>query len=100
MPFFIPIMIAATLASMIPSVLPQKAERAQEVINSDGKNYYRRQTWRTGNRTGTQSHFDHSKQDPYSRINLNPQHGINIKKILLYVGLALGAIVLIKVIKK
>ena len=44
MPFFIPIMIAATVASMIPSFLPHNEKQAERVITQDGRNYYNRQT--------------------------------------------------------
>jgi hypothetical protein len=105
MPFFIPIMIAATVASMIPSFLPQGNDhkRAGQVITQDGRNYYNRQTWRTGNQAGTISHSTGRRtKRPYSKIDLDPanaKNGINIPQIALIVGGILGVIVLIKVLK-
>jgi len=95
MPFFIPIMIAATVASMIPSFLPQDEKRAREVINQDGNNYFNRQTWRTGNPAGT-------NRRPYSKIELDPanaKNAINWKQYLLIIGLGLGVIVAIKIVR-
>ena len=103
MPFFIPIMIAATVASMIPSFLPKKEQQAQDVIDQTGSNYFRRQTWRTGNRAGSISHGNHKQSNPYGKIELDPQNaknGINIRKYLLYAGLAVGGIVVLKIITR
>ena len=103
MPFFIPIMIAATVASMIPSFLPHNEKQAERVITQDGRNYYNRQTWRTGNQAGTISHSTGRRtKRPYSKIDLDPanaKNGINIPQIALIVGGILGVIVLIKVLK-
>ena len=104
MPFFIPIMIAATVASMIPSFLPQGEKQADKVITQDGRNYYNRQTWRTGNQAGTISHSTGRRtKRPYSKVDLDPanrKNGMNIPKIALIIGGILGVIVLIKVLKR
>jgi hypothetical protein len=103
MPFFIPIMIAATLASMIPSFLPQEKSQAERVITQDGRNYFNRQTWRTGNQAGTISHSTGRRtKRPYSKVELDPrnaQNGMNIPQIVLIIGGILGVIVLIKVLR-
>jgi|TARA_R110002020_G_scaffold474419_2_gene705708 hypothetical protein len=104
MPFFIPIMIAATVASMIPSFLPSSAtNKAQRVITQDGRNYFNRQTWRTGNPSGSISHSTGRRtRRPYSKVDLDPsnaKNGINIPVIALLIGAGLGIIILIKVIK-
>ena len=104
MPFFIPIMIAATVASMIPSFLPQgnNSKQAERVITQDGRNYYKRQTWRTGNQTGTISHSTGRRGRPYSRVDLDPpnaKNGMNIPQIALIIGAGLGIIILIKVLR-
>ena len=103
MPFFIPIMIAATLASMIPSFLPQEKSQAERVITQDARNYYNRQTWRTGNPTGTISHSTGRRtRRPYSKVEINPrnaQNGTNIPMIFLAIGGILGVIILIKVLR-
>ena len=102
MPFFIPIMIAATVASMIPSFLPHNEKQAERVITQDGRNYYNRQTWRTGNQAGTISHSTGRRGRPYSKVDLDPpnsKNGSNIPQIALIVGGILGVIVLIKVLK-
>ena len=78
-------MIAATVASMIPSFLPKKEQQAQDVIDQTGSNYFRRQTWRTGNRAGSISHGNHKQSNPYGKIELDPQNaknGIWIKSCL------------------
>jgi hypothetical protein len=103
MPFFIPIMIAATLASMIPSFLPQEKSQAERVITQDGRNYYARQTWRTGNRTGTISHSTGRRGRPYSKVELDPpnaKNGMNIPKFILIGGAVVGVIVLFKVLRR
>ena len=95
MPFFIPIMIAATVASMIPSFIPPERKRAQEVIDQTGTNYYRRQTWRTGNPRGT-------SQNPYPKIETDPQNaksGINFMQYLPLLAIGAGALIFIKVIR-
>ena len=102
MPFFIPIMIAATVASMIPSFLPQGEKQADKVITQDGRNYYNRQTWRTGNQTGTISHSTGRRGRPYSKVDLDPanaKNGMNIPQIALIIGGILAVIVIIKVVK-
>jgi hypothetical protein len=104
MPFFIPIMIAATVASMIPSFLPQgERKQAGNVITQDGRNYYNRQTWRTGNPSGSISHSTGRRtKRPYSKVDLDPpnsKNGWNIPTIALLIGAGLGIIVLIKVLR-
>ena len=104
MPFFIPIMIAATVASMIPSFLPQgERKQANRGITQDGRNYFNRQTWRTGNQAGTISHSTGRRtKRPYSKVDLDPanaKNGTNIPKIILIGGGIVGVIVLIKVLK-
>ena len=102
MPFFIPIMIAATVASMIPSFLPHNEKQAERVITQDGRNYYNRQTWRTGNQTGTISHSTGRRGRPYSKVDLDPpnsKNGMNIPQIALIIGGILAVIVIIKVVK-
>ena len=102
MPFFIPIMIAATVASMIPSFLPHNEKQAERVITQDGRNYYNRQTWRTGNQTGTISHSTGRRGRPYSKVALDPanaKNGMNIPQIALIIGGILAVIVIIKVVK-
>ena len=97
MPFFIPIMLAATALSMIPSFIPQpllphEEKRAREVINQNGNNYFNRQGWRTGNPAGT-------SRNPYPNPELDARNGknaVNIQKWILYGGLALVAIIAIK----
>ena len=82
MPFFIPLLIGASLLSIIPSFIPQEEKRAQEVIRQDGNNYFNRQTYRTGNPTGTISHSTGRRtKRPYSKVDLDPanaKNGVNI----------------------
>ena len=97
-------MIAATVASMIPSFLPQGNDhkRAGQVITQDGRNYYNRQTWRTGNQTGTISHSTGRRGRPYSKVDLDPpnsKNGMNIPQVALIIGAILAVIVIIKVVK-
>ena len=103
MPFFIPIMIAATVASMIPSFLPQgERKQADKVITQDGRNYYKRQTWRTGNQAGTISHSTGRRGRPYYKLDLDPpnsKNGSNIPQIALIIGAILAVIVIIKVVR-
>ena len=102
MPFFIPIMIAATVASMIPSFLPHNEKQAARVIPQDGRNYYKRQTWRTGNQAGTISHSTGRRGRPYSKVDLDPpnsKNGSNIPQIALIIGAILAVIVIIKVVR-
>ena len=96
MPFFIPLLIGASLISLIPSFIPQEQQRAQEVIRQDGNNYFNRQTWRTGNPAGTST-------DPYpvtQSSNGNERNPTDIRKYLIYGGLALVAIITIKFLVK
>ena len=104
MPFFIPIMIAATVASMIPSFLPQgERKQAGNVITQDGRNYYNRQTWRTGNPSGSISHSTGRRtRRPYSKVDLDPpnsKNGMNIPQVALIIGAILAVIVIIKVVR-
>ena len=104
MPFFIPIMIAATVASMIPSFLPQgERKQAGQVITQSGRNYYNRQTWRTGNPSGSISHSTGRRtKRPYSKVDLDPanrKNGMNIPQIALIIGGILAVIVIIKVVR-
>ena len=95
-------MIAATVASMIPSFLPHNEKQAERVITQDGRNYYNRQTWRTGNQTGTISHSTGRRGRPYSKVDLDPanaKNGMNIPQIALIIGGILAVIVIIKVVK-
>ena len=95
MPFMIPIMIGASVLSMLPSFFgSSEQKRANEVIAQDGNNYFNRQTWRTGNPRGT-------SRRPYPKVELKPrsgQNGINISQYALYGGIAVGVIVLLKII--
>ena len=89
---------------MIPSFIPHNEKQAERVITQDGRNYYKRQTWRTGNQAGTISHSTGRRtKRPYPKVDLDPpnsQNGLNIPKIALLIGAALGIIVLIKVLRK
>ena len=89
---------------MIPSFIPQGEKKAERVITQDGRNYYNRQTWRTGNPSGTISHSTGRRtKRPYPKVDLDPpnsQNGLNIPKIALLIGAALGIIILIKVSRK
>jgi len=82
-------MIAATVASFIPSLFPtdQKKERTKEVITQTGSDYQRRQTWRTRGK------------DVYPNI---PQQNpiIQYKKYFMYAGIALAAILVLKVLTR
>lgn len=94
MPFFIPILIGASLLSMIPPAsrifIPQEEKRAQEVIRQDGNMYYNRQGWRTGNPAGTNS-------NPYPVLQSNKNNiDTDVRKWIIYGGLALVAIITIK----
>ena len=95
-------MIAATVASMLPSFIPHNEKQANRVITQDGRNYYNRQTWRTGNQTGTISHSTGRRGRPYSKVDLDPanaKNGMNIPQIALIIGGILAVIVIIKVVK-
>ena len=97
MPFFIPIMLAATALSMIPSFYPPTvitARRKTRARSNQSKrnNYFNRQGWRTGNPAGT-------SRNPYPNPELDARNGknaVNIQKWILYGGLALVAIIAIK----
>ena len=82
-------MIAATVASFIPSLFPtdQKKERTKEVITQSGADYFRRQTWRTRGKDVYQNIPQEDKIIPY-------------KKYLMYGGFALAALLILKVIMK
>ena len=88
---------------MIPSFIPQGEKKAERVITQDGRNYYNRQTWRTGNPSGTISHSTGRRtKRPYSKVDLDPpnsKNGWNIPTIALLIGAGLGIIVLIKVLR-
>ena len=88
---------------MIPSFLPQGEKKAERVITQDGRNYYNRQTWRTGNPSGSISHSTGRRtKRPYSKVDLDPpnsKNGWNIPTIALLIGAGLGIIVLIKVLR-
>ena len=103
MPFFIPIMIAATALSMIPSFLPQQ-NQAQNVIDRTGRNYYDRQTWRTGNPTWRKSPASRgSGRRPYSQIETDPasnKNAINIRQIGFYIGVGLILIIGLRLITR
>ena len=91
MPFFIPIMIGASLISMLPSFLPNEQKRANQVINQDGNNYFRRQGWRTGNPQGT-------SRNPYPKVQSDnvAGHGINFQQWIIYGGLGIAALIALK----
>ena len=88
---------------MIPSFIPQGEKKAERVITQDGRNYYNRQTWRTGNPSGSISHSTGRRtKRPYSKVDLDPpnsKNGWNIPTIALLIGAGLGIIVLIKVLR-
>ena len=99
MPFFIPLLIGASLISLIPSFIPQEQKRAQEVIREDGNNYFNRQTMRNGNQSFNNQMPSQTMRDPYSIIqssNGNTRNPNDIRKYLIYGGLALVAIITIK----
>ena len=98
MPFFIPILIGASLLSMIPSFIPQEEKRAQEVIRQDGNQYFTRQTMRNGNTSFNNQMPTASMRDPYSIIQSNGTggNGTDVRKWLIYGGLALVTIITLK----
>ena len=103
MPFFIPLLIGASLISMIPSFMPQEQKRAQEVIRQDGNQYFNRQTMRNGNQSFNTQMPTPSMRDPYSVVQsdmTNEGNPTNIRKWLIYGGLALVAIITIKFLVK
>ena len=98
MPFFIPILIGASLLSMIPSFMPQDEKRAQEVIRQDGNNYFNRQTMRNGNTSFNNQMPTASMRDPYSIVQSNgtAKNGTDVRKWIIYGGLALVTIITLK----
>ena len=103
MPFFIPLLIGASLLSLIPSFIPQEEKRAQEVIRQDGNNYFNRQTMRNGNQSFNNQMPSSTMRDPYSIVqssNGNARNPTDIRKYLIYGGLALVAIITIKFLVK
>jgi len=102
MPFFIPILIGASLLSMIPSFMPQDEKRAQEVIRQDGNQYFTNQTMRTGNPSFNNQMPTASGRDPYSIVQSNgtAKNGTDVRKWIIYGGLALVAIITIKFLVK
>jgi len=102
MPFFIPILIGASLLSLIPSFMPQDEKRAQEVIRQDGNQYFTNQTMRTGNPSFNNQMPTASGRDPYSIVQSNgtAKNGTDVRKWIIYGGLALVAIITIKFLVK
>jgi hypothetical protein len=99
MPFFIPILIGASLLSLIPSFMPQDEKRAQEVIRQDGNNYFNKQTMRTGNPSFNNQMQNASGRDPYSIVqssNGNARNSTDVQKWIIYGGVALVAIITLK----
>ena len=98
MPFFIPLLIGASLISLIPSFIPQEQKRAQEVIREDGNNYFNRQTMRNGNQSFNNQMPSQTMRDPYSIIqsNSHTRKPADFQKWIIYGGLALVAIISIK----
>ena len=98
MPFFIPLLIGASLISLIPSFIPQEQKRAQEVIRQDGNNYFNRQTMRNGNTSFNNQMPTASMRDPYSIVQSNGTggNGTDVRKWLIYGGLALVTIITLK----
>ena len=100
MPFFIPLLIGASLISMIPSFMPQEEKRAQEVIRQDGNNYFNRQTMRNGNQSFNNQMPAATMRDPYQVVqsneaNMSKNPG-EIQKYIIIGGLAIAAIIAIK----
>ena len=103
MPFFIPLLIGASLISILPSLVPQEEKRAQEVIRQDGNNYFNRQTMRNGNQSFNNQMPSQTMREPYSIVqssSANTQKPIDIRKYLIYGGLALVAFITIKFLVK
>jgi len=105
MPFFIPLLIGASLISLIPSLIPQEQKRAQEVIREDGNNYFNRQTMRNGNQSFNNQMPSQTQRDPYSIVqacavlpptNQQTRKPADLQKWIIYGGLALVAIISIK----
>ena len=80
-------MIAATVASFIPSLFPtdQKKERTKEVITQTGSDYQRRQTWRT---RGKNVYPNIPQENPV----------IQYKKYFMYGGIILAGVLVLKVL--
>lgn len=97
MPFFIPIMIAASVASMLPSFIPKENKRADQVIAQDGNNYFNRQSMRNGNNSFNHQMPTPSQRNPYPQTNSTaiPESGI-IQKAVLYGGIAIIAIIALR----
>ena len=101
MPFFIPIMIGASVLSILPSFFGVDRQRAQDVIKQDGNNYFNRQTMRNGNKSFNHQMPRATGRNPYPKIELDPRNGkngINIQQYLLYGALAVGGIILLKIL--
>ena len=83
---------------MIPSFMPQDEKRAQEVIRQDGNQYFNRQTMRNGNQSFNNQMTNASGRDPYSIVQSNGTggNGTDVRKWLIYGGLALVAIITLK----
>ena len=80
-------MIAATVASFIPSLFPtdQKKERTKEVITQTGSDYQRRQTWRT---RGKNVYPNIPQENPV----------IQYKKYFMYGGIILAGVLILKLL--
>ena len=98
MPFFIPLLIGASLISFIPSLNPQEQKRAQDVIREDGNNYFNRQTMRNGNTRFNNQMPTAAMRDPYSIVQSNGTggNGSDVRKWIIYGGLALVTIFTLK----
>jgi len=99
MPFFIPILIGASLLSLIPSFMPQEEKRAQEVIRQDGNQYFNRQTMRNGNQSFNNQMQNASGRDPYSIVqssNTTARNGTDVRKWIIYGGVAIVALITLK----
>ena len=83
-------LIAIGVMSAIPFLLPsdknKKEQVSQEVINQTGKNYFRRNTYRTNG------------LNVYSRPPIEQQQkkGIDLKFILLIAGVGLAGLIIAK----
>jgi len=98
MPFFIPLLIGASLLSLIPSIMPPEEKRAQEVIRQDGNQYFNRQTMRNGNTSFNNQMPTASMRDPYSIVqpNKNDRKSVDVRKWIIFGGVALVAIITLK----
>ena len=87
-------LIAIGVMSAIPFLLPsdknKKEQVSQEVINQTGKNYFRRNTYRTNG------------LNVYSRPPIEQQHqtAIDLIPILLIAGAGLAGLIVLKVIMR